>query len=145
MDGDSWLDSNELHRAVSDAEVLSILFPLVRKSLIVDTRFNADNEPLVRVVPQARSLEDRYRSIRRMRPRFPRPDNITAIPWPKYVASLIQLGVVARIRERLEQSGFSGPIHALDKALAELRRLERLELAAAIQGERYHTVWPSRK
>ena len=145
MDGDFEIDANELYRAVDNAEVLSILFPLIRKSLIIDTRFNADDEPVVRVVPQAGSLEERYRSIRRMRPHFPRPDKVTAIPWPKYVNSLVQMGVVAHIRRRLERSGFQGPLQTLNEALEELRRLEKLELAAVIQGERYHTVWPSRR
>ena len=145
MDGDFWLDPEELHNATHEAEVLSIFFPVLRKSLIIDTRFTTEEQPMVRVVPQARSLEERYRSIRRMRPQFPHPDNVTAIPWPRYINSLVESGAVARIRERLEESGFSEPAKALDRAIEELRQLERLELAAAIQGERYHTLWSNQE
>ena len=145
LDGDFEIDVKQLLDAVRDAEVVSIFFPLVRKSLIIDTRFNAEDEPMVRVVPQVGSLEERYRNIRRTRPQFPRPEKITAIPWPKYVNSLVQTGVFALIRGRLEQSGFQGPLHALDLALEELHRLEKLELAAVIKGEHYHTLWPRRE
>ena len=144
MDDNFEIDAGELHNAVRSGDVPSILFPLIRKTLIIDTRFNADDEPMVRVVAQAGSLEERYRSIRRMRPSFPRPENITAFPWPKYVSSLLQTGVITLIRGRLEQSGFQGPLHDLDKALARLRSLEKQELAAVVLGERYHTIWPSK-
>ncbi|MFH1140491.1 MAG: hypothetical protein V1724_02220 [Chloroflexota bacterium] len=145
MDGDFDLDINEIHRAVTGAEVLSIFFPLVGKSLIIDTRCSARDGPMVRLVPRAGSREERYRRLQRMRPRFPRPDNFVAIHWPRYVVSLVQSGAVEWIRRRLEQSGYVRPILALDKAIEEVRRLERLELAAAVLGERYHTIWARRK
>lgn len=145
VDGDFDLDFNEIHRAVTGAEVLSIFFPLVRKSLIIDTRCSVREGPMVRLAPQAGSLEERYRSIHRMRPKFPRPENLVAFPWPRYVSSLVQSGAVECIRSRLKQSGYSHPLLALDKAIEEVRRLERLELAAAVLGERYHTIWARRK
>ena len=145
MDGDFDLELNEIHHAVSDAEVVSIFFPLIRKSLIIDTRCSVREGPMVRLAPQASSREERYRSLQRMRPRFPRPDSLVALPWPRYVGSLVQSGAVEWIRRRLEESGYSKPILALDKAIEEVRRLERLELAAAVLGERYHTIWSRRK
>ncbi|MDO8751514.1 MAG: hypothetical protein Q7K03_10290 [Dehalococcoidia bacterium] len=145
MDGDFDLELNEIHHAVSDAEVVSIFFPLIRKSLIIDTRCSVREGPMVRLVPQAGSWEERYRSLQRMRPRFPRPDSLVALPWPRHVGSLVQSGAVEWIRRRLEESGYSKPLLALDKAIEEVRRLERLELAAAVLGERYHTIWSRRK
>lgn len=143
MDGDFEIDSSQLQDAVRSAEVLSIFFPLVRRSLVIDTRFDAEDGPMVRLMPQVNSLEERCRSIRRVRPRFAQPQKVTAIPWPKYVNSLVQTGVVARIRHRLAQSGFQGSLRALDKALEELRRREKEELAAVIRGDHYHTIWPT--
>lgn len=143
MDGDFEIDSTQLQDAVRSAEVLSIFFPLVRRSLVIDTRFDAEDGPMVRLMPQVSSLEERCRSIRRVRPHFAQPEKVTAIPWPKYVNSLVQTGVVARIRHRLAQSGFQGPLRALDKALEELRRREKQELAAVIRGDHYHTIWPA--
>jgi hypothetical protein len=141
LNGDFEIDYDELEQAACDAEVISIFFPIVRKSLVIDTRFSFDDEPLVRLLPQASSLEERYRSIRRLRPQFPRPENVTSIRWPKYVNSLIQTGVLGTIRERLESSGFQSPVRALGKAVERIHRRERLELASVIQGEHYYTIW----
>ena len=59
MDGDFWLDPEEFRNATNEAEVLSIFFPVLRKSLIIDTRSTTEEQPMVRLVPQARSLEER--------------------------------------------------------------------------------------
>ena len=145
MDDDLGINIDDLLRAIREAEVLSFFFPLIRKSLIIDTRVSSEEQPMVRLAPQAGSLEERYRSIRRMRPSFPRPDNVTAIPWPKYVQSLVDCGAIAALQRRLESLGDHAPIRSLKRALAELRRLEQQELALAIRGEEYHTLWPSKK
>ncbi|MSQ22569.1 MAG: hypothetical protein EXR53_04585 [Dehalococcoidia bacterium] len=145
MDGNFELELSEIRRAVTDAEVLSIFFPLVGKSLIIDTRCSIREGPMVRLAPQAGSSEERCRSLQRMRPKFPRPDNFVAIPWPRYVGTLVQSRAAEWIRHRLEQSGYSKPLLALDKAIEEVHRLERLELTAAVLGYRYHTIWSRRK
>ena len=145
LEGDFDLDIGEIHRVVADAEVLSIFFPMIRKSLIIDTRCSSKEGPLVRLVPQAGSLEERYRTIQRMRPQFPKPDKVVALPWPRYVGSLVRLGALEKIRQRLEESGYARPLLALDKAIQEVHRLERRELAAAVAGERYHTIWARKK
>ncbi len=145
MDGDFELDVNGIQRAVMDAEVLSVLFVVMRKVLLVDTRFSPEDPPLVCVVSQVGSLDDRYRSIRRMRPQFPRPRKLVVIPWSRYVSGFVDSGAVTWIRYRLEQSGYTEPLRALNRAVQDLRRMEQMEFAAAIRGERYHTIWSGRK
>ena len=142
VNGDDDIDIQELLRAVDSAEILSILFPMLRKSLVIDTRFDLENEPLVRLMPQVSSTQERYRSVRRLRAQFPRPQHLTAIPWQRYVRSLGELGVIDRISQRLSQAGYPGPITALHEAVRELRRLEKREIAYAIQGNNYYTLWP---
>ena len=97
---------------------------------------------MVRLMPQVGSPQERYRVIRRLRPHFPRLEQMPTIPWHKYVRSLFTAGVVDRIRSRLAQSGGQETLAALDEATSELLRLERLELASVIQGDNYHTIWP---
>ncbi len=143
MNGDDDIDVQEVLRAVDGAEILSILFPMLRKSLVIDTRYDVENEPMVRLMSRAGSTQERYRSIRRLRPQFPRPQHLTAIPWQRYVRSLSDLGVVDRISQRLVESGYSRPIVALNEAVRELHRLEKRELAYAIKGNNYYTLWPS--
>ena len=142
MNGDYETDLQEVLRAVDYAEVFVIFFPLLRKSLVIDTRSDMENPPLVRLMPQVGSPQERYRVIRRLRPHFPRLEQMPTIPWHKYIRSLFTTGVVDWIRGRLAQSGGQESIAALDEATSELLRLERLELASVIQGDNYHTIWP---
>ena len=75
-----------------------------------------------------------------MRSSFPRIESLTVIPWPRYVDSLVTLGVWDRIVERLAASGHHDPAPACDEVLRELRQLEKAELAAVLRGEHYHTI-----
>lgn len=141
MEGNFLFDIEDVLQNVQRSEVMSVFFPTFRRSLIIDTRHNDDTGPFVKLMPMAKSPQDRMRSIRRMRPGFPRPTNLTLIPWQRYVASLVASGVWDRILARVEESGDDDALEACDQALAELRRLERDELTAAITGDNYHTLW----
>lgn len=142
MEGNFLFDIEHVIQNIGEAEVMSVFFPTFRRSLIIDTRHSEAAGPFVRLMPMARSPQDRMRSIRRMRPEFPRPTNLTLIPWQRYVSSLVESGVWDRIVERLGESGDPEAVAACEAALDELRRLERDELVAAITGQGYHTLWP---
>ena len=141
MDGDFRIDLDDLLKNVNTAEVISIYFPVLRKTILVDTRFTAEDPPMVRIVPMASSLEERQRSLRRLRPQFPRPRSITVVPWPKYVDSLVELGVWSKVLERFAYSGHKEAVQACNNVLKEVHKLEKDELGAVISGENYHTVW----
>ena len=141
MEGNFLFDLNEVIRNVKSAEVMSVFFPAFHRALIVDTRFSETEGPLVRLMPMARSPQDRMRSIRRMRPGLPRPRNLTLIPWQRFVPSLVSSGVWDSILDRVRESGDADALAACEKALADLLELEREETLGAITGEKYHTVW----
>ena len=141
MEGNFLFDIRDVIQNIERAEVMSVFFPTFRRALIVDTRYKDDVGPFVRLMPMARSPQDRMRSIRRIRPEFPRPTNLTLVPWQRYVASLISSGVWDKIIARLEESGDERVLIACDEALEELRQLESAELTAAITGNNYHTLW----
>ena len=145
MEGNFLFEIDEVLRNVQEAQVMSIFFPSFRRALIIDTRSNADDGPMVRLMPMASSPQDRVRSIRKLRPGFPRLQNLTLIPWQRYVDSLVNLGVWEKIVKRIEESGDPKAIQACDAALIELRRLERQELVAAISGDNYQTIWSTSK
>ena len=145
MEGNFLFEIDEVLRNVQEAEVMSIFFPSFRRALIIDTRSNTDEGPMVRLMPMASSPQDRVRSIRKLRPGFPRLQNLTLIPWQRYVDSLVNLGVWEKIVKRIEESGDAKAIQACDAALTELRRLERQELVAAISGDNYQTIWSASK
>ena len=145
MEGNFLFEIDEVLRNVQEAEVMSIFFPSFRRALIIDTRSNTDDGPMVRLMPMASSPQDRVRSIRKLRPGFPRLQNLTLIPWQRYVDSLVNLGVWEKIVKRIEESGDAKAIQACDAALTELRRWERQELVAAISGDNYQTIWSASK
>lgn len=145
MEGNFLFEIDEVLRNVQEAEVMSIFFPSFRKALIIDMRSNADDGPMVRLMPMANSPQDRVRSIRRLRPGFPRIQNLTLIPWQRYVESLVNLGVWEKIVSRIEASGDEKAIQACEDVLVELRRLEREEMVVAISGDNYQTIWSAHK
>jgi hypothetical protein len=141
MDSDFRIDLSEVIRNLDTAEVVSLYFPLLRKTLLIDTRRSDLDGPLIRVVPMATTPEERFRSLRQMRPRFPRPDSITIIPWPKYVGSLTRLGVWNHIVERFEELGGPDLARRCEDCLQELLAAEREEIARAVRGENFHDLW----
>lgn len=142
MDSDYVIDLPEVLNNVRTAEVVSLYFPLFRKVLLFDARHDDVEGPMVRVVPMVNSVEERVRALRRLRPRFGRPQSITLVPWPKSVDSAERLGVVQALMQRLALLGYADRVPELRACLEELRQAERAELVAAITGEHYETLWP---
>ena len=126
---------------ISNAEVLAVFFPKFGQSVVVDIRPKDGVAPLVRVVPMARSIADRLRTIKRMRPDLPRPQDIIAVPWVGYVEAIKTSGLWDKVVARIEESGFPDAVTAAEVAFKELVRLERRELAQLIMGEQYETLW----
>jgi len=144
MNGDFRLDISEIVRNIQSAEVLCLYFPLLRKTLLVDMRTDVEDPPVVKLLPMAGSVEERLRSIRKLRPRFPQPEKVAIIPWPKYVDSLVRLGVWDKVVERCAASGDKAAVRSCAAVLDELRSLEKAELLAVITGDQYHTIWSSK-
>ncbi len=141
MDWDFTVDIEEALRNVQTAEVLSIILPLLQKTLLVDTRYDASQGPLVKVVPMAGSVEERLRSLSRIRPHFPQPQRLAIIPWPRRVINLKTLGIWDRIMERLAESGDPVIERTAGAILEKLVAQERAETDRALTGEGYHTLW----
>ena len=105
MDNDFHLDLAEVARSIDSAEIVSIFFPFLRKSLLIDMRYGLEDDPFVKIVPMVSGPEERMQSIRKMRPQFPKPDRIAFIPWPKFASSMVRLGLYDTIKDRLEKTG----------------------------------------
>ena len=140
MDEEIDFDPDEVMSKIDEAEVISLFFPTFRKSVVIDTRYNDTEGPMIRVLPMVASPQERLRSIRRLRPSFPRLQHLTLIPWPRYVDSLVSLGVWDRIVGRLARSGHNQLVELCDSILAELVRLEKRGLAGVVRGDNFRTV-----
>jgi hypothetical protein len=141
MDNDYVLNLDDILRTIETAEVVRIRFLLLEKRLLIDNRYNEFEGPLIRLVNRSGSSEESFRNLKRMRPRFALPDKMTAIWWPKYVATLTTSGVWQAIVARMASSGFNDAVTQCDDVLRELHTLERQEIRNAISGEGFQTIW----
>jgi hypothetical protein len=141
MDNDYGIDLAEVMRVIRSADVLMLRFVIVPQRLLLDSRSNDVDGPLLKVVPRVSGARERFRELRRLRPRFPLPDRITAVHWPHRIDSLKSSGVWDAVIERLGASGFPGAEQQADAIYTELTQLERAEVQNAIKGEGYHTYW----
>jgi hypothetical protein len=140
---DDHLSTNDLALSIAEATVISILFPALRRSLVVDTRLDDENEPLVRILPQVTSFEERIRSIEKLRPKLGKVRALLGIPWMRSLRDLHEERVPTGLIERLVAAGVApekarAEIYA---ALRQLRRYEQLAFRRMIAGSGYRTIW----
>lgn len=143
MSNDFGIDLDEIFHVVDTADVLIIRFQIVvDKRLLVDARSTELDPPLVRLVDRAGSVEERFRSLKQLRPRLPLPDRIMSFQWPRHVDVLAAAGVWDRIVRRMVTSGHAGMQEMCNRVWRELVAAERREVIAAISGgEGYQTLW----
>src|SRR3989304_10463592 len=125
MDNDFFLDYDEIIKTVRKADVVTFRFVIVNQRLLIDNRSSEIDPPLVKLVPRATSAEERFRSLKQLRPRFRLPDKISAIWWPKFVDTLAERGVWDAIVRRIEEGGFPEAARQGEGVLQDMRTLER--------------------
>ncbi len=134
---------------IDEAEVLTIFFPNLAKALIVDTRRNYEEGPLVKVVNQVNSMEERMAAIEKMRPGLGRVRSIAGIPWTKSIRTLRENGIITRLQQRLalsaQESYNAG--QACEEAFEKLQQVEYAQWADLIKGRNqlYKTIWEESK
>jgi hypothetical protein len=142
MENDFGLDLEDIFTVIGSAEVIIVRLQIVDKRVLVDARRSSTEGPMIALVQRAGSSEERFRGLKRLRPRFPVPDRIMSFQWPRQVASLKTSGVWERIVRRLSDGGSDEMEQRCEEIFQELLQLERQETIAAIRGgEGYETVW----
>lgn len=128
---------------ISEAEIITIFFPLLRRALVIDTRHEISSPHMIKIMPQVSSMEERIRSIEKLRPRFGKVGSILGIPWMKSVRSLREQGVTGRLVSRLARADMqhSAAEAAINSAVEQLWKLERIGFVRMIEGEGYVTLW----
>jgi hypothetical protein len=142
MDNEYRIDYSEIMKTLRNAEVVLFRLVTVPQRLLIDYRTSEVDGPLVKVVPRAKDAEDRFKSLKALRPRFRLPQKISAVWWPRYVERLVEDGVWDAITKRISEGGYPQIAEETAIVLEELRRLERDEHANAIGGDGYRTLWP---
>jgi len=138
---DYGVDLDEIGGVIERAEVLVVRFQVVQRRILVDFRTSADAGPLARAVAPASSAEERFRSLKALRPSLPLPERIMSFLWPRSVGAMADAGVLDRIRDRLVRIDADAGAE-LDSAFGELLGEEHATLVAAIRGgEGFQTLW----
>jgi hypothetical protein len=142
MENDFGLDLQEIIKVVNTAEVLVVRFTIVDKRLLVDARHNQDEGPLIKLVPRATSVEERFRHLKQVRPRFPLPERIMTFMWPRHVEVLQTSGIWQRIVDKLAVLGYAGIAEECEAVYRQLVAEEKAQVVAAIRGEGgYQSLW----
>ena len=143
---DYGLDMDEATRVIDSADVLVVRFAILDKRLLIDTRTDDHDGPLITVVDKAGSVEERFKSLKKLRPRFPLPEKIMSFMWPRHIGTFRRSGLSQRITDRLVGIGGEEMTAKAEKAFDDLAGREKREVATAIRGgESYQTLWERRE
>src|SRR5690606_33249941 len=126
---------------IREHDVITVRFVTVGQRLLLDFRTSEQDGPMVRMVDPVRSAKERFRELARLRPRFPTPEKVVAVWWPRFVGSLETTGVYVAIRERVAESGPSDAMRAAEESVAGLIQQERRDTRHAVLGESFRTHW----
>lgn len=142
MENDFGLDLPEIMKVIDSAEVLVVRFSIVDKRLLIDARRNQEEGPLIKLVSRVSSVEERFRYLKQVRPRFPLPERIMTFMWPRHVEILQTSGVWQHIVDRLAALGHAATVGDCEAVYHELLAEEKAQVVAAIRGEGgYHALW----
>ena len=142
MSDEFGVDLDEVFKVITAADVLVVRFLLIEKRLLVDFRTKPGVAPFIRIVPRAESVEDRFRSIKKLRPEFPFPEKVMSFHWPRTMPVLVSSGVWQQLVDRLSALGNDETTDECGRTMEELMSLERIEIAGAIRGaDHYQTLW----
>jgi len=138
---------SQVFSAITEADVISIFFPLLRRALVVDLRNAPETPPMIRVMGQVNSMEERINSIEEIRPGLGKIRSILGVPWLKSVRSLEEVGITSSLVERLAQAGMYPPesASALHNSIDRLWKIEAMAFKGLIRGEGYKTLWTARQ
>src|ERR1051325_11324618 len=142
MSDEFGVDLDEVFKVIAAADVLVVRFLLIEKRLLIDFRTKPGGAPLIRIVPRAESGEDRFRSIKKLRPEFPFPEKVMSFHWPRTMPVLVTSGVWQQVVDRLSALGSDETTDQCGRTMEDLIALERTEVAGAIRGaDHYQTLW----
>ncbi len=141
MDNDFNVDLQDILSSLAGSDVVVMRFVTLGQRLLFDFRNNDVDGPLIRVVEAVTSVEERYRELQRIRPRFPLPERIVAIWWPRFARSLHGSPAWNEVMGRVSDSGYVEAVRSAGAALDELVSLERKAERDAVRGEGFRTLW----
>lgn len=142
MDNDYNVDVAEVASTIRTHDVVIIRFITLGERLLLDFRSSDIDGPLVKLVEPVRSVQERYKSLRAMRPRFADPEKIVSVFWPRFARSLEETGVWPEVVRRVIESGHAESVREAEAQLEDVLRKERAHQRDAVSGsDRFRTLW----
>lgn len=136
------VDYAEIHRLLDDADVFVVRFGNFTERLLVDSRYNDQEMPLVQIVEPASGPRERLRKLMRRRPSLGEPRAFSAFPWPHSPGLLESSGVWDMIRRKVQADADPAVETQCQVAFSQLENLDRQAGYTAIKGDNYLTLWP---
>lgn len=127
--------------ALRTAEVLSVFFVRVGRSMILDTRREGVTGPAVIVDDIVSTPQARLQSFRRLRPGLPLPDRLTLAPWAAGVREFESSGLLDVLLERCRLEGGDSLAVSAREAYRRLVNLEQRYLRDLVRGVGMETIW----
>ena len=141
MDNDFSVDLGDIASAIRTSDVITMRFVAVGQRLLLDFRTTDLDGPMVKVVEPVKSVEERYRTLKKLRPRFAPPEKIVALWWPRFAESLRSTGTWDEVMQRVSDTGHVDAVRRAAETLDELIALERAQQRQAVTGEGFKTLW----
>tara|TARA_Y100000588_G_scaffold114447_1_gene125600 strand:+ start:100 stop:543 length:444 start_codon:yes stop_codon:yes gene_type:complete len=126
---------------ILESDVVSIFFPFLGKSVIVDSRTNETEGPILLLTDMAKTPKERVDSLKQMRPSFQTINEIVLIPWVRYVSTLKSSGIWEGILDKMFKLGQGKPHGDVDQIMDVLETLERIYLIEVMTGPTWETTW----
>lgn len=142
MSDEFGVDLDEVYKVIDAADVLVVRFHIVPRRLLIDFRSQPGVGPLVKLVDPANSVEERFRTIKELRPQFPLPEKVMSFQWPRMTGVLVSSGVWDYMVNRVVAIGGDDFATECAHVLSEIESAERSEVSNAIRGgDHYQTLW----
>lgn len=135
------VDLQALRERLGAADLIVFGFALFPERLLIDTRVNDDEGPLVALVAPVATVQERYAWLGVHRGTFGLPADFAFLPWPHSITAFRELDILGPVRDRLVALSPEAP-RILDDVTGRLAKLEREATVRLIKGEaEWGTLW----
>ena len=136
------VDLDDVTKLVREADVFTVGFANFPERLIVDTRSDMKETPMVQVVEPASGPRDRLAWLQRRRPSLGAPRAFTFMAWPHSPSFMRDTGIWDRIREQVNADTDLNIDSQCEQAIRQLQNLDLQATLAVLRGDRCLTLWP---
>jgi len=136
------VDFEEINKLIESADVFVVGFGNFPERLLIDSRSNDKETPLVQVVEPSTGARQRLAWLQRRRPSLGVPEQFSFFAWPHSPGFMAETGLWESIEGRVRASMNPAVQIQCDLAIKSLRSLDYDATMAILKGERCITLWP---